>query len=171
MRIKIKRKKLIVAISALAVVALAGAAFAYWTAAGTGSGSATAGTDNGVSILGVGFADSLYPGVPVDVRFVIRNDSAKTAAKVGDVVADTTDFSTGVEVVTAPNATDDNPCDATWFTYSGTTVNTEIAASATIPVHAGDGGQLTMSDSSTANQDGCKGATLKLHLKVDNSNI
>lgn len=165
----------------LLVVALgASAAFAYWTASGTGSGTAHAGTDAGVSILGVGFSATLYPDATVSVRFAVRNDSSNTAVEVGKVVADQgalndngTPSDTSDDFYQWPNgiSTSDSLCLPGDFHYSGTgNLNHEIAASDTYLVGVGSGGTLHMDDSAV-NQDHCKNATITLHLKTDNSGI
>lgn len=169
-------KKLPVVIAALAVGVFASAAFAYWTAGGTGSGDAAAGTDAGVTIDAVTFSDdadadtsnSLYPGSSVDVSFDITNDSDSTPVKVGKVKADTSKGTNGV-VIDATHAT--AGCLASWFSYVGPTLDREIAASATFSTTAGvNGGTLTMTNA-TSNQNACKGATVTLHLVVDNGSI
>jgi hypothetical protein len=169
-------RKMTVAIGLVATMALAGIALAYWTAGGTGSGDAFAGSDAGIDILDVAFADdddadtsnSLYPDSSVDVTFDVENLSDATPVKIGDVVADESEHVNGVEITKAVGAVGD--CEASWFTYSGATLEQEIAASGTLGVLAGDGGTLEMSNETT-NQDGCKGATITLHLVVDNTNI
>jgi len=173
MRIKIKRKKLTLAVSAVAVVALAGAAFAYWTANGTGDGNASVGSDSGVTITNVTFQATMYPAAVVNVSFKVNNSSSNTAVQVDKVAADPTasSFTNGVEIVTSPNSDATHPCKADWFTYSGVTIGQHIAASGSYTAAYGSGGTLTMSDSTTENQDGCKGATIKLHLKTDNGSI
>ena len=67
-------------------------------------------------------------------------------------------------------STSDALCLPADFSYSGTTLNHEIAASDTYTVSAGDGGTLHMTDSGV-NQDHCKNATITLHVKTDNSSI
>jgi hypothetical protein len=171
MRIRIKRKKLTLLVSGIAVLALAGAALAYWTASGTGVGSASVGTDDGVTITGVTFEATMYPAAIVNVAFDVTNGSSNTAVQVDKIVADTSTYTNGVEIFSAPLATTLKPCKADWFTYSGVTIAQHIAASDTYSAAYGSGGTLTMSDSTTDNQDGCKTATIKLHLKTDNSGI
>ena len=166
MRIRIKRKKLTLVVSGIAVLALAGAALAYWTASGSGSGDATAGTDSGVTITNVTFDATLYPAATVNVKYDANNSSTDTPAKVGDVVADTVNYRpTGVTVDLGHSS-----CGVSDFTYSGSTVNTDIAASGTYSATYANGGTLTMADTGS-NQDACKGATLTLHLITDNSGI
>jgi hypothetical protein len=185
---RIKNKKLAILAGSIATMMVAGAAFAYWTAAGTGSGDATVGTDDGVTIGNVLFVDNasdtdtsekLYPGSNVDVTFDITNDSDNTPVAVGDVVADqgvlddqgtpsllddTYEWPNGFEI-------DAVGCDPAWFSYTGTTVDQEIAHNATLAVGAGDGGTIAMTDPDDENQDACKDAVITLHLIVDNGSI
>jgi len=186
MRKLISKKRMAMAAGVLVVALGATAAFAYWTASGTGNGNATAGTDAGVTITNIAFSGGpnsglLYPGATVDVAFDVNNSSANTPAKVGDVVADQgTRSGTGTVadpyVYQWPNgfSTSDAQCDASWFSYSGTTLNQEVAASGTYSAPAGagagKGGTVTMADPDV-NQNHCKSATITLHLKTDNSSI
>ena len=176
------KKRIVMAAGVLVVALGATAAFAYWTASGTGNGNATAGSDSGVSILGVGFSGTLYPDATVNVRFVVQNLSAHTPVQVDKVVADQGAYDSvahtyawpgGIEIAAAPNSDVTHTCDAAWFTYTaGPAIAQNIAASSSYPVHAdGSGGTLKMSNETSSNQDGCKGATITLHLKTDNSAI
>lgn len=174
-----KRKLAPIAGALVLVLIVAGVAYAYWTANGSGSGDAAAGTDAGVTIDGVAFSGgpatdgTLYPGATVDVAFDVTNDSANSAVNVHRVVADATHGdSNGIE-------TSDTGCLSSWFSYSGSELaaspGEHIAASDTFSAGAGagtgNGGTLSMTDESAANQDACKGATITLHLVVDNSGI
>jgi hypothetical protein len=149
------------ALAVVAALAVAVSAYAYWTANGTGSGSASVGTDSGVTIENVSISGDLYPGHDLTVNGDVKNDSADAPAKVGDVVADDSDFVNGVEV-DATHAT--AGCQSGDFSFDDVTLNYEIAESGTKAFT----GALAMANSSS-NQDACKGATLTLHLKVDNS--
>jgi len=174
-----KRKLAPIAGALVLVLIVAGAAYAYWTANGTGSGDASAGTDDGVTVDGVAFSGgpasdgTLYPGATVDVAFDVTNDSPNSAVNVHRVVADST-YGGGTGITTS-----DVGCDSTWFSYSGSELaaspGEHIAASDTFSTGAGagtgNGGTLSMTDESGTNQDACKGATVTLHLVVDNSGI
>ena len=187
MRKLLSKKRIAMAAGVLVVALGATAAFAYWTATGTGSGNATAGTDNGVSITNIAFSGGLnsghlYPGATVNVAFDVNNLSDSAPVKVGGVVADQ-GTRTGSGTVGDPYvyqwpggiSTSDANCSPSWFTYSGTTLNQEIAHNATYSAPAGagagNGGTLAMSDPSDTNQNACKSATITLHLKTDNSSL
>jgi hypothetical protein len=156
---KLMRKRILVPVVALAALAVAGIAVAYFTASGTGSGTASVGTVSDVTITGVSFDATLYPGGSTPVRFTIGNSSANTAVSVDKVVADTRYGTTGVDGL--PRG-----CDATDFTFGDVTVNASIPANGSTT----GSGTLSMANSS-ANQDACQGAAPVLHLKVDNSGI
>lgn len=156
---KLMRKRILVPVAALAALALAGIAVAYFTASGTGSGTASVGTVGDVTITGVTFDDTLYPGGSTPVRLTINNTSADSAVSVDKVVADTAYGTTGVDGLPAG-------CDAADFTFGDVTVNESISANGSTTAT----GTLSMANS-TANQDACQGASPVLHLKVDNSGI
>ncbi len=159
-----KRTWVLVGVVAVVAAMASVGAYAYWTASGTGSGSATVGTDAGVTIDNVLFSGALYPDGSVDVTFDVTNNSSNTAVKVGDIVADASQGTNGISDMS------DAGCDEAWFTYSGTTLDTEIAAGDTLNVTVG-GGTLDMSNELSTNQDACKNATFTLNLVTDNSGI
>lgn len=156
-----KKRIAILAVGVLVAIAAASGAYAYYTSSGTGSGTATVGSDSGVAIQNVSIPSSLYPGGSVTVTFDIKNNSANTPVKVGNVIADTsggnTDGISGLPV----------GCSAGDFHFGAVTVNQEIAKGDTL---TGVTGTLSMDDTNV-NQDACKGATPTLHLKTDNSGI
>ncbi|HXE44092.1 MAG TPA: hypothetical protein VN635_02735 [Conexibacter sp.] len=156
---KLMRKRILVPVVAIAAIALAGIAFAYFTASGSGSGRATVGSAAGVTIDNVSFDSTLYPGGSTVVRFTITNGSSDTAVQVGNVVADTSYGTTGVDGL-------DPRCDASAFTFADVTVNREIPAGGTYDAT----GTLRFADTGSS-QDACQGAAPDLHLKVDNSGI
>lgn len=158
---KLMRKRILVPVAAIAALALAGIAFAYFTSSGTGSGNATVGTASDVTITGVSFDSTLYPGGSTTVRFTINNTSTDTAVQVGDVIADT---SAGTNGITASSLA--AGCDASWFTFDPVTLNTSIPAGRSVP----ETGTLHFAESNT-NQDACKNGAPTLNLKVDNRNI
>lgn len=158
---KLMRKRILVPVAAIAALALAGIAFAYFTASGTGSGTATVGSAAGVTITGVSFDSTLYPGGSTTVRFTINNTSRDTAVQVGKVVADT---SAGTNGITATSLA--AGCDASWFTFADVPVNASIPAGTSVD----ETGTLSFAESRT-NQDACQGASPVLNLKVDNTGI
>ncbi|MGB2711422.1 MAG: hypothetical protein WBC33_07880 [Conexibacter sp.] len=156
---KLMRKRVLIPVAAVMALAIAGVAVAYFTSSGTGSGTASVGTDAGVTISPVTVNATLYPGGSSSVDFTVNNTSADTSAKVDKVVADTAAGTNGITGLPAG-------CDAADFHFGDVTVNADIAASGS----ASASGTLSM-DNTSANQDACKGASLTLHLKVDNSGI
>jgi len=158
---KLMRKRILIPVAALAALAITAVAFAYFTSSGTGSGSATVGTDAGVTITGVSFDSTLYPGGSTNVRFTINNTSTSTAVQVGSVIADT---SAGTNGITATSLA--VGCDASWFTFDPVTVNTSIPAGRSV----GETGTLHFAESNT-NQDACQRGSPTLNLTVDNSRI
>ncbi|MGN6190344.1 MAG: hypothetical protein ACTHOE_15750 [Conexibacter sp.] len=156
---KLMRKRILVPVAAIAALAVAGIAVAYFTASGTGSGTATVGSAGGVTITGVSFDSTLYPGGSTTVRFTINNSSSDTAVQVGKVIADTRAGTNGITGLPAG-------CSASDFTFDDVTVNDSIAAGRS----AAETGTLHFANTS-ANQDACQGARPTLNLVVDNSGI
>ena len=156
---KLMRKRILVPVVAIAAIAVAGIAVAYFTASGTGSGTATVGSAAGVTITGVTFDSTLYPGGATTVRFTINNSSSDTAVQVDKVVADTSAGTNGVTGL--PRG-----CDPADFSFGDVSVSASIAASRS----TSSSGTLSLANTS-ANQDACQGASPVLHLKVDNSGI
>jgi len=156
---KLMRKRILVPVVAIAALAVAGIAVAYFTASGTGSGTASVGSAAGVTITGVAFDDTLYPGGSTPVRFTIGNASSDTAVKVGKVVADTRYGTTGVDGLPVG-------CDASDYTFGDVTVDASIPADGSTNAS----GTLSFADNGR-NQNACQGASPVLHLKVDNSGI
>lgn len=156
---KVLRKRILVPVVAIAAMAVAGIAVAYFTASGTGSGTASVGSAAGVTITGVSFDETLYPGGSTTVRFTVNNSSSNTSVKVDKVVADIAEGTNGISGL--PRG-----CDAADFSFGDVTVNESIAADGSTSAT----GTLSLANS-TANQDACQGASPVLHLKVDNSGI
>lgn len=157
----IKSKKAI-ALGVVAALVVAAAAYAYWTANGTGSGTASVGTDSGVTIENVSISGNLYPGHDLTVNGDVLNNSADSPVQVDKVVADTSTANPSGVSVDSSHA----DCNTSDFTFDDVSVAQEIPESGT----QGFSGTLHMADTGS-NQDACKGATLTLHLKVDNSAI
>jgi len=156
---KLMRKRILVPVVAIAALAVAGVAVAYFTASGTGSGTASVGTAAGVTITGVSFDSTLYPGGSTTVRFTVNNSSSDTAVQVDKVVADTSTYTNGISGL--PRG-----CDPADFSFGDVSVSTSIAASSSTDAT----GTLRLANTN-ANQDACQGAAPVLHLKVDNSGI
>ncbi len=156
---KLMRKRILVPVAAIAALAIAGIAVAYFTASGTGSGTATVGTSAGVTITGVSFDSTLYPGGSTNVRYTITNSSSNTAVSVDKIVADTSAGTNGITGLPVG-------CSASDFTFGAVSVGRSIPASGSIS----GSGTLSLANTN-ANQDACQGASPVLHLKVDNSGI
>jgi len=156
---KLMRKRILVPVAAIAALAVAGIAVAYFTASGTGSGTATVGTVSDVTITGVSFDNTLYPGGSTAVRFTVNNTSTDTAVKVDKVIADTSRGTNGISGLPVG-------CDAADFTFDAVSVGASIDASDSTSAS----GTLHFADSGR-NQDACQNARPVLHLVVDNSGI
>lgn len=141
----------------LAAVATTGAALAYWSS--TGSATGTSSTQAGVASLTVVQASAptnLAPGVAAGgVTVTVTNPTGSTSdVKVSQVVAS---IASVVKATDAPAGT----CAAADYTLAGATMT--AGAKELIP-----GGSTTFSgatlafNNTTADQNGCKGATVTL---------
>ena len=147
-----KLNKKIVAVAAAAVVVAAGAgtAFAYWTTTGSGSGSAGTASSNGTIALHAAFDSGLTPGASEAVSYTADN-AGTSSLYVGTI---TPTVSIDAAHVTAG-------CLASDFSIAPTSANVTVPAGAS--GLAVGSGTLAFADTS-ANQDGCKGATITLTL-------
>jgi hypothetical protein len=143
-----KKQYLVAGVAALAIAGAAGGAYAYWTTTGSGSGTGTAASSNGTLVLHASFAsDSLTPGGSVPVSFTADNGGSSNL-QVGTVHT----------VVTASGS-----CDASYMSVADAVENQTIGAH-TSGVALTAGSVLVYADSTTVNQDSCKGATITLTL-------
>jgi hypothetical protein len=155
-----KSTKILGALGASAVVlSTAGVAYAYWSTSGTGTGSAT--TDAGaanLTVTHVSAPTNMAPGVPAGSFAVDVTNNAAATAMVNKVVVT-------ISSVTGSNITPTTPCTADDYTLSGTLTNAagQLANGQTASF---TGGSLSFNNSPTANQDGCKGATVHLLYTV-----
>jgi hypothetical protein len=138
---------------------VAGAAFAYWTAGGSGSGSAAAaGAQAPLTANQTMTLAAMYPGdSPQTISGNFDNPNPgpihveKVVASIGSVTQ-------------AQGAS--GTCDASDFTLANPTmtVGTEV------PSGSGkgsfSGATIRFNDKPSANQDGCKGATVKLAFAI-----
>ena len=143
-----KKSKTIIAGAAIAGLASAGGAYAYWTTTGSGTGAATNASSNGVIVLHGTYAGGLTPAATRAVTFTADN-AGTSSLYVGDI--------------TLASVTTDKPsCVVADFTMPVVTSNTTVPATSSLFALNG-AGTLTFADTA-ANQDGCKGAVVTLHL-------
>ncbi len=148
---KLLKKRTALVLSAVAVLAVAGIAVAFWTTTGSGEGSGSVSASNGTLTLHGAIANALTPGGSSPVAFTADN-AGTSSLQVGTVHA----------VVSIDQAHVEKGCEAGDFTIADTSENQTIAAHAKEAALANEG-SISMADTS-ANQDGCKGATISLAL-------
>ncbi|MCW2815431.1 MAG: hypothetical protein JWN84_2886 [Nocardioides sp.] len=152
-----RRKKWVVAATAIGVVAAAAGAYAYWTAGGTGSGSATTGTTTPVTVVQTTDLDDLAPGVLPQTLSGEFNNPNDASVYVGTVtISSITVTKSGTAVA--------GDCDADDYTLGGTAVvNDEIEAGDGVGAWTG----LTIEfNNKVTSQDQCKGATVAIAYAV-----
>ncbi len=176
----LKKKRTLVALSALLVLALAGGAIAYFTSSGAGSGSASVGTSTTFQIAGTS-AGTLYPGQSSTVTFSVTNPGGGSqqlgtisltgvkACSAGSTWnATNNNCGSGTEVTTCETSSQSASSSAADFSMANVTENQDIPAGATY----GSGGSgpltngtatLTMNDLNSS-QDTCKGVSLYLQF-------
>ena len=137
----------------LALVVATGSAIAYWTSNGSGSGTAsTADPASSLTVSQVSAPTTMAPGVAPGAVTVSVTNSGTTSVAVSQVVASI------ASVTPKPGES----CSASDYVLSGATMTTgaaELAAGASTTF---SGATLGFNNSSTVNQDGCKGATVNL---------
>jgi hypothetical protein len=153
------KKKVITGVAALTIVALGGGlAYAYWSATGTGTGSATTGTSTNFTITSTAATGGLLtPGGPTDtVAFTVTNPGTGTQNLTAVTAAVATSTNGTFSIGTAPNT-----CTAADYT-----VGTPVITYGAIGPGASLSGTvtITMINSTTRNQDACKGAVVPLYF-------
>lgn len=170
---KSKKRLALLATLAVALVAAVGA-YAYWTSTGSGTGTSSVEsisaadqwTFSNVSIATP--ANGFYPGASVEITGTVTN-SSDAPLKLHDVVLDPSAGDQNSNAIDVANAA--GTCvSADNFEVTGLTVDgtqdEEIAAGESDTFT----GTVTMLDTAF-NQNGCMGADLTVHLKVDNGSL
>ncbi|MFK0042003.1 hypothetical protein ACIQTW_19385 [Paenarthrobacter sp. NPDC090517] len=143
-----KKSRITAAVAGVALVAVGGgAAYAYWTTTGSGSGEATNAPGGGTVTLHATFDGGLAPGNQVNVAYTA--DNATTS-------------STVVGALSATVTTNVATCLPTWFEVTANTSNSPVAAG-TAGTSVGSG-VLKFNDSTTENQNACKGAVVTVNV-------
>jgi hypothetical protein len=151
-------KKVAASVAAGAVVLVgSGVAYAYWTTTGAGSGNSTDNAAPGTVTETATFnASNMAPGQHVSVAYTGANSST-TSLSVGAPVATVTSDKTYQDASSATQSCAD---------FLSLTLST--ATGAVVPAGAGatslGGSQLNYADSTTINQDSCKGQKITITL-------
>lgn len=147
----LKKKSITVLIALVLTVGVAGVAFAYWTSDGTGSGTGTTGSGLNVTIRQTSTVSAMGPGV-----------AAQTLSGNFDNPGSSTIHVTTVTVSIA-SVTGGPTCNAADYVIVGpamTVTGNPIATGN--GVGAWGGATIAFQNSTTENQDDCKGATVNL---------
>jgi hypothetical protein len=145
----------------LILLAGVGVAFAYWTAGGTGTGTATTATGADITANQTSDVSGLAPGgAPQDISGDFTNNTG--AASFVNTV--TVSIGTVTKAVGAPAGS----CSADDYTLA----NPVSTVNAAVPTGTGgswgttDTPTIAFNNSSTVDQDGCKGATVELDFAI-----
>lgn len=153
--INTRRKIVAVGLAGAVVLGSGAAAYAYWSGS-AGSGSGSAGTGSQASTLVItqsGAPSTLAPGVTAGAITGSIQNTGTTSVQVSSV---TVSMGSVTQLLGAigPCSTDDYI-----LTSPLMTVNVDLAPGLSTTF---SGASLGFADSTTANQDGCKGATVHL---------
>jgi hypothetical protein len=150
MRTITKKKKIAIAATAVVLVS-GGTAFAYWSTTGAGTGSATTGTTQPISVTQTSVITDLRPGAAAQTLAGTFTNPNATPVYVASVTPTVT-------VTRASGAV--GTCSAADYLVTAAPVNAEISTGTTWT------GASIQFNNTTANQDGCKGATVAISYAV-----
>jgi hypothetical protein len=149
-----------IAITAILVGGGGAAAIAYWSSGGTGSGSATTGTSTGITANQTSVITNITPGSAAQTlsgNFTNSNTGSVFVTSVTASIASVTKL--GVPVV---------GCTSADYTLTGA-VMTQALANQNVPAGTNVGawtGATIAFNSTAANQDACKGATVNFAYAI-----
>jgi hypothetical protein len=156
MRSLTKKSKAIIAGAAIAGLASTGVAYAYWTTTGSGSGTASTATPTAnLQVTQTLAPTNMAPGVAAGGITVTVENLATNNAHVAQVVASIFSVTGGAGV-----------CTATDYDLGTPTMTNGAADLATNAVATFSGATLGFHNDTSANQNGCQGATVTLHYAV-----
>lgn len=146
-----KKTKAALAVATAGMLSVGGAAaFAYWTTAGGGTGTASAASGSAPIVLHASFSQSLTPGETADVSYTADNPN---------------DSNTVVNALTVTSITTSTPqCAASWFDATAVPNSSSVVVGAHALGTPVGTGVLTFHDSTSVNQDACKGATITVNV-------
>ncbi len=150
---RFKKKSVAIAAGTLVVLAATGTAYAFWTGDGTGSGAGTTATGVGVTVNQTSTDAGLAPGTAALALSGTFTNGTTATVHVNSITVSISGVTGGAGTCTAANYTlASNPMDngaAGWDVVPGT-------------ITTWGGATIQFANSTTVNQDGCKGATVAL---------
>ena len=156
---KLSKKALAVAVTTAVLLGGSGIAFAFWTAGGSGTGTGTTGTTVPIKAEQTSVISDLRPAgaaQKLEGKFTNTNDGPVYVTSVTATIASVDKAIGAVEgACTAADYTLANPV---------ALVGHEVASGTA--VDAWTGPTIAFKDSSTENQDGCKGATVNFAYSI-----
>lgn len=149
-------RKLLIVGSATALIS-GGAAFAYWTSTGSGSGTVASTTPGTVVVAQTSVITAVNPGRAAQALSGTITNPAGAASSVY-----VTSLSVTLASVSKATGAPSGACAVTDYTLTG---GTSVAVGQNIDPGASvtwSGPTIAFNNSTTVNQDGCKGATVNL---------
>lgn len=154
-----RRRRLAAALGTMTLVSsISTVAYSYWTnpQTTTNAGSLGLGTVTGTIGVALTSGSSLLIGTSQQVTGTLSN-SGSTPVHVSQVT-----FAVASVKDSGGLALPSSSCDPAWFALSPATVNADVPAGGSLPLTSSMGGTVTLTNSPTTNQDGCKLATITL---------
>lgn len=138
----------------LVVIAGTGIGYAFWTSNGTGTGSASTAAGSTVTVAQLGTVSGLAPGVAAQsISARVTNPASATGT------VHLTKVNVTIDTITGAGTGGCLPGDYTIASPDMTTTTPDVAPGGTADF---TGATIVFANSTTANQDGCKGATVNL---------
>ena len=153
---RFSRKFTVMVVGAVILVAGGGVAYAFWTAGGTGSGTAATGQSNDITVNQTSTVTAMGPGVlpqALSGDFTNTNEGPVYVATVTASIASVTPLVAGT-------------CVAADYVIANPAMTVGVEVPAGTNVGSWGGATIAFANSTTVNQDGCKGATVNLAYTV-----
>ncbi len=154
-----KSKRLAIVTGTVLVLGGSGIAYAYWSAGGSGTGSAATGTNVAISVNQTSTVTAMAPG---DTAQSLSGNFDNPNSGPVYVTSVTASIASVVKAVGAPAGT----CSATDYTLANPVMSVAAQVPAGDAQGAWSGATIKFNNSTTVNQDGCKGATVNLTYTI-----
>ena len=154
-----KSKRLAIVTGTVLVLGGSGIAYAYWSAGGSGTGSAATGTNVAISVNQTSTVTAMAPG---DTAQSLSGNFDNPNSGPVYVTSVTASIASVVKAAGAPAGT----CSATDYTLANPVMSVAAQVPAGDAQGAWSGATIKFNNSTTVNQDGCKGATVNLTYTI-----
>jgi hypothetical protein len=156
---KLSKKALAVAVTTAVLLGGSGIAFAFWTAGGSGAGTAAAGTTEPIVAVQTSTVTDLRPEGAAQIL-----TGNFTNGNTGPVYV--TSVTAAIAGVAKADGAAAGECTAGDFTLADPVMDVAVEIPSGTAQGEWTGASLAFKNSSTANQDACKGATVTLSYSI-----